>query len=102
MVAYVWYIRNVLIPRPCWDGLSVHHFYRTLDFAALHKDKIEKALFDRVRDLFNLQPDPVLWDATTTYFEDQAAKGVKRKNGKTPGCECIDNAQRCIYKQCAG
>jgi hypothetical protein len=35
---------------------------------------INEALFDKVRDLFNLQLDLVLWDAT--YFEGKAAEGL--------------------------
>jgi len=61
--------------RPGWEKLSLHHFYRALDFAARHKMAIERALFSRVKDLFQLKLDLVLWDATTTYFEGEAAKG---------------------------
>jgi len=62
--------------RPQWEKLELHHLYRTLDFLAQYKDDIEKALYDRVRNVFNLALDLVLWDTTTTYFEGQACAGL--------------------------
>jgi hypothetical protein len=64
------------IYRPEWDGLELHHLYRTLDFLALRKDQIEKALYARVRSVFDLSLDLVLWDTTTTYFEGRACEGL--------------------------
>ena len=63
------------IHRPQWQGLDLHHLYRALDFLADHKDEIEPALYARVRDLFSLKLDLVLWDTTSTYFEGRAAEG---------------------------
>jgi len=64
------------IYRPEWDSLELGHLYRALDFLAEHKAEIEEALYVRVRDLFNLRLDLVLWDTTTTYFEGRAAEGL--------------------------
>jgi transposase len=44
-------------------------WYRTLDQLHQAKDKIEVALSHRLRDLFSLEPDLVLYDMTSTYFE---------------------------------
>ena len=33
------------------------------------KEKIEVALYHRLRDLFSFKPDLVLYDITSTYFE---------------------------------
>ncbi len=44
-------------------------WYRTLDQLHAAKDRIEVALYHRLRDLFSLQPDLVLYDITSTYFE---------------------------------
>jgi transposase len=44
-------------------------WYRTLDQLVAAKEKIEVALYDRLRDLFSLKPDLVLYDITSTYFE---------------------------------
>lgn len=62
--------------RPEWDRLELHHLYRALDFLAQYEDEIEKALYARVRNVFNLALDLVLWDTTTTYFEGQAGEGL--------------------------
>ena len=66
------------IYRPQWEGISLHHLYKALDFVATHKEHIERFLFHRVRDLFRMELDLVLWDATTTYFEGRAAEGLAR------------------------
>jgi hypothetical protein len=57
------------VHRPEFEQLQLHHFYAGLDVLAEHKDQIEVQLFDRVRDLFNIDLDLVFWDTTSTYFE---------------------------------
>jgi transposase len=44
-------------------------WYRTLDQLHDAKGQIEVALYNRLRDLFSLKPDLVLYDITSTYFE---------------------------------
>src|SRR5205823_3033658 len=44
-------------------------WYRTLDQLLAAKNRIEVALFHRLRDLFSLKPDLVLYDITSTYFQ---------------------------------
>ena len=44
-------------------------WYRTLDQLHKAKDRIEEALYLRLRDLFSFRPDLVLYDITSTYFE---------------------------------
>jgi transposase len=44
-------------------------WYRTLDQLVRAKDRIEVALYHRLRDLFSIKPDLVLYDITSTYFE---------------------------------
>jgi transposase len=61
---------------PCWkrqgrveiDLTQLQRWYRTLDHLLLNKDKIEVALYHRLRDLFDFQPDLVFYDLTSTYF----------------------------------
>ena len=43
-------------------------WYRTLDQLHAAKDQIEVALYHRLRDLFSLKPDLVLYDITSTYY----------------------------------
>lgn len=44
-------------------------WYRTLDQLLARKDAIERELYLRLRTLFSLQVDLVLYDLTSTYFE---------------------------------
>jgi len=53
-------------------------WYSTLDRLVKVKNQIEVALFGRLRDLFNLCPDLVLFDITSTYFEGQGPKNFAR------------------------
>jgi Transposase DDE domain len=49
--------------------LSLHQFYRALDFLAVWSDQIERAVFLRAADLFRLDVDLIFYDTTTAYFE---------------------------------
>src|SRR5262249_12301286 len=44
-------------------------WYRTLDQLSGAKERIEVALYYRLRDLFSLKPELILYDITSTYFE---------------------------------
>jgi transposase len=68
-------------------------WYRTLDQLLRAKDPIEVALYHRLRDLFSLKPDLVLYDITSTYFEgagpaDFARHGYSR-DGKSQNVQVI-------------
>jgi transposase len=68
-------------------------WYRTLDQLHEAKDRIEVALYHRLRDLFSLKPDLVLYDITSTYFEgagphDFAKHGYSR-DGKSQNVQVI-------------
>jgi transposase len=68
-------------------------WYRTLDQLLAAKDQIEVALYHRLRDLFSLKPDLVLYDITSTYFEgagphDFAKHGYSR-DGKSQNVQVI-------------
>jgi transposase len=53
-------------------------WYRTLDQLLRAKDQIEVALYHRLRDLFSLKPDLVLYDITSTYFEGAGPADLAR------------------------
>ncbi len=53
-------------------------WYRTLDQLLRAKDRIEVALDHRLRDLFSLKPDLVLYDITSTYFEGAGPHDLAR------------------------
>src|SRR3954447_19099240 len=68
-------------------------WYRALDQLHAAKERIEVALFHRLRDLFSLKPDMVLYDITSTYFEaagphDFAKHGYSR-DGKSQNVQVI-------------
>jgi transposase len=68
-------------------------WYRTLDQLLAAKDRIEVALYHRLRDLFRLTPELVLYDITSTYFEgagphDFARHGYSR-DGKSQNVQVI-------------
>jgi transposase len=68
-------------------------WYRTLDQLLAAKDRIEVALYHRLRDLFSFKPDLVLYDITSTYFEgagphDFAKHGYSR-DGKSQNVQVI-------------
>jgi transposase len=61
---------------PCWkqqgrvrvDLRQLQSWYRAMDHLFLNKSGIEVALYHRLRDLFDLKPDLVFYDLTSTYF----------------------------------
>jgi len=78
--------------------VQVHHrqlgaWYRTLDVLIKVKEKIEVALYHRLRDLFSLQPDLVLFDITSTYFEgggpEDFAKHGYSRDGKSQNVQVV-------------
>jgi transposase len=79
---------------PCWkqrgrvqvDLAQLQRWYRTLDHLLLNKDKVEVALYQRLRTLFEFEADLVLYDLTSTYFEghgpSELAKHGHSRDGK--------------------
>jgi len=57
---------------PEWERLELQHFYRDLDFLTEHETEVKAAVYDRASGLFNLEFDLVVWDPTSTYFEERA------------------------------
>jgi transposase len=68
-------------------------WYRTLDRLVKAKSQIEVALFQQLRDLFSLQPDLVLYDITSTYFEGKGpaslAKHGYSRDGKPHNVQVV-------------
>lgn len=58
-------------------------WYRTLDALLAARKEIEKDLYLRVRDLFHLKVDLVLYDVTNTYFARRSPAGRLRRHGKS-------------------
>jgi transposase len=68
-------------------------WYRTLDQLHAAKDQIEVALYHRLRDLFSLKPDLILYDITSTYFEGAGPRDFARhghsRDGKPQNVQVI-------------
>jgi transposase len=68
-------------------------WYRTLDQLIAAKGQIEVALYHRLRDLFSIKPDLVLYDITSTYFEGAGptnfAKHGYSRDGKPQNVQVI-------------
>jgi len=68
-------------------------WYRTLDRLTAAKSAIEVALYGQLRDLFSLQPDLVLYDITSTYFEGQGPEGLAKhgysRDGKPQNVQVV-------------
>ena len=87
------------VPRwQCQGRVQVHFqqlqaWYRTLDRLTAAKSAIEVALYQRLRDLFSLQPDLVLYDITSTYFEGYGPEGLAKhgysRDGKAQNVQVV-------------
>jgi transposase len=60
------------------DLTVLQYWYRTLDHLIVNQAKIELALYGRLRDLFDIQPDLVFYDLTSTYFEGHGPAGFAK------------------------
>jgi transposase len=58
-------------PRVRVEFSQLKQWYRTLDQLQARKQRVERELYLRLRDLFSLEVDLVLYDLTSTYFEGQ-------------------------------
>jgi transposase len=87
--------------RPHWHTrkrVKVHFrqlraWYRTLDRLVAAKSQIEVRLYQRLRDLFSLQPDLVLFDITSSYFEGAGPKDFAKhgysRDGKSQNVQVV-------------
>ena len=66
-----------------FSRLALKNLYLISDLLLKHKDAIENALYERERDLFNLDEVVTLYDLTNTYFEGRAEKNKKAQYGRS-------------------
>jgi len=52
--------------------MEVEYFYRSMDYLLLAKDSIEKALFERLRNLFSINVRLTFYDITSTFVYSDA------------------------------
>jgi transposase len=49
-------------------SLDVNHFYRSMDYLLRHKEEVELAIFERLRNLFSINVRLTFYDITSSYF----------------------------------
>ena len=74
--------------RPQFEGLELHHLYRSLDHLVRGKERLEEMLFARGRDLFSLEVDLVLFDTTLVHFQGHGPESLAAfgRPGDYPDC----------------
>ncbi len=66
-----------------FESLRLEHFYRALGVLWKKKEEIERALYERGRDLFNQPVDLVFFDTTSVYYEGESAFEDLLKRGRS-------------------
>lgn len=64
-----------------YEVMSPMQLYRASDLLIRNKEEIEKQLFGRLKDLFNMSCTVTLYDLTNTYFEGELQGNSKAKRG---------------------
>ena len=77
----VWerWLGRVYLPS-CW-GVGLGQMYKAMDLLYENGERVEKAVFSRVADLFNVEVDVVFYDTTTCSFsvdEEDEEGGIRR------------------------
>ena len=67
------------------DALGLHHLYRAMDVLEEEKEEIEKGVYFRLADLFEVDVDLIFYDTTSVHFEiddqDPEGEGLARRRG---------------------
>ena len=67
------------------EVLELQHLYRAMDFLVQHGEALEKGLYYRIADLFNLDVELIFYDTTYVHFEiadeDTVGEEVARRRG---------------------
>jgi transposase len=90
-----WMRRTALADILGADFSTLHDdaLYRNLDRLHPNRERIEAALAEREKTLFNLDDTLYLYDLTSTYFEGQALRNPQAKRGysrdKRPDCKQV-------------
>jgi transposase len=75
------------------DKINDDRLYRSLDKLLPHKSSLEKHIKERLGELFHLEYDLLLYDATSTYFEGQAESNEQARLGYSrdhrPDCKQV-------------
>ena len=64
-------------------SITHKHLYASADLLYSHKDAIDKFLYNRISDLFQLEDKLVIFDISNTYFETRKNGSNKAKFGRS-------------------
>lgn len=63
------------------ERITHKQLYSISDKLYSHKDRIDKALYDRITDMFNMEDKFVIYDISNTYFETRKPQSEKAQYG---------------------
>lgn len=66
-----------------FEQMSLMQLYRASDLLMKHRGTIERGLFNRLADLFDLSCTVTLYDLTNTYLEGEAGANPKAQRGRS-------------------
>lgn len=66
-----------------FSNLCLKNLYKISDQLLKNKEQIEKQLYQREKDLFNLEEAVTLYDITNTYFEGRSCANPKAQLGRS-------------------
>ena len=66
-----------------FSQLPLKNLYKISDVLLQHKEIIEECLYQKEKDLFNLNETITLFDITNTYFEGRSLSNSKAKYGRS-------------------
>ncbi len=75
---------------PGSEHLELQHLYRAMDFLEANKEKIEKAIYFRLADLFNIDVDLIFYDTTSLHFEIDEEDEVPSHGNKAAGARLYE------------
>ena len=84
-----WLPRDVFIPGLIPEELSLHGYYRALEYLSEASTPIEQALHARFADLFNRDISLVFYDLTSTYFEGTQCELAKYGYSRDHRPDCL-------------
>jgi hypothetical protein len=62
-------------------GLCLQHLYRAMDFLEANREEVEREIYFRLANLFNLDVDLIFYDTTSLHFEvDQEDRGSSERD----------------------
>jgi len=82
LAVFSWYKEKVYLKELENTHLSLHEFYRSMDYLEKMKKNLEKDLYYKLCNLFTLKLNLVFYDTTSSYFEGEGPSIAKHGKSK--------------------